>query len=529
MGKTLGLLTAAAMVLLGSAAPLVAQIPNGVPIGTATATVTATGTPTGTATATVTLTPTGTPVGTATATVTLTPTGTPVGTATATITPTGTATGTVSATVTPTVTPQGTVTNTRTATATATPTTPGIPTPTGTATPTATSLPIDATIVITSATGLAGSTVTISAILQTDVEVAGTQNDIVFDPQAPIAADQDGKPRCTVNPQIDKPGTTFAFEPAGCTVGTDCTSVRALVLALDNLTPIPNNSRLYDCDVAIAATATPGTLPLDCTNPASGNSDGDPVGTDCTDGTITVVPPDQATIVVGTATGAAGDFVPLEVTLQTAVPVASLQNDITFPPQAGVAAGQNGKPMCTVNPDINKEGTSFAFEPPDCTPGTDCTGIRAVVLSLAGQDPIPDGSLLYTCTIAIAEDAENGSFALTCSNASAKDPSGVVVGTECTNGSVVVGVQPTATATVTPTRSANPTPTATPVVVIPTPTITAGTPPTATPTSPPAPTSTRFRRSSDDDSCQIVAGSHSHPAWMLLIPAVLLLRRRRRH
>ena len=522
MGKRRGLLTAVVVVLLSSAVPALAQaqLPNGVPVGTATAT----------------LTPTGTPTGTTTATVTHTPTGTPVGTATATVTPTGTPTGTVSATVTASATASPTVTLTRTTTATATPTTPGIPTPTGTSTPTATSLPIHATIVIGSATGLAGDTVTISAILQTDVEVAGTQNDIVLDPQAPIAADEQGNPRCTVNPQIDKDGTTFAFEPAGCTVGTDCMSVRALVLSLNNLTPIPNNSRLYDCEVAIAADAAPGNYPLDCTNPASGNPDGDPVGTDCTGGTITVAQPGQATIVIGTATGAAGDFVPLDVSLQTGVEVAVTMNDITFVPEAAVAADQQGRPMCSVNPDIHKEGTAFAFQPTGCTPATNCTGVRAVVQSLTAQDPIPNGSVLYTCTIAIAEDAAVGSIPLTCSNASAEDPAHAPVGTECTNGSVVVGAPPTATGTVTPTGSNPPTPTSTPGTGTATPTVTLGTPvpPTATNTVPagtntPVRTPTRgnihFR---DSDSCQIVAPSASQPAWMLLIPAVLLLRLRRR-
>src|SRR5262249_36517691 len=78
MGKGRGLLTAVVVVVLSSAVPALAQLPNGVPVGTATATLTPTGTPTGTTTATVTHTPTGTPVGTATATVT--PTGTPTGT-----------------------------------------------------------------------------------------------------------------------------------------------------------------------------------------------------------------------------------------------------------------------------------------------------------------------------------------------------------------------------------------------------------------------------------------------------------------
>ena len=273
MGKKLALLTVVLAVSIGCATPLFAQVTNGVGGGTVT----------------VTETPTGTPTGTASATVTSTPTGTPAGTATATITPTGTPTGTGAATATATVSSTPSVTRTRTATATVTVT--RVATATSTASPTPTSLPIQASIIVGSATGVPGGTVDVTVVLETDVEVAGTENDITFNAKAPIAAGEDGKPLCTVNPAIQKDDSTFAFQPANCTPGTDCTSVRALVLALDNLTPIPTNSVLYTCMVAIAADAA-GTLPLTCSNPAAGNSDGDPVGTDCTNGSIVVsIPP----------------------------------------------------------------------------------------------------------------------------------------------------------------------------------------------------------------------------------------------
>jgi len=520
---------------------------SGVPGGTATATFTptdegaatptATGMPTGTGSATVTATATESGIETPTFTPTLpvisTPTGTPTGTAEATATATGTPTGTAAATATATGTPTGTAAATATATNTV-----GGPTATATvqaatstatvtrtATATNTPLPIDATIIVGSAAGEAGGTAMVEVSLETTVEVAGTQNDIAFDPMARIAADEEGNPKCTVNPAINKPGTTFAFQPVDCTPGTDCTGVRALVLALDNVTPIPSGSVLYTCEIEIAVDAT-GTFPLTCSSPGAGDPDGNRVGADCTNGTITVAIATDATIVIGDAVGAAGDFVPVQVSLQTAVEVAGTQNDINFPPEAAVAAGEDGLPLCAVNPAINKPQSTFAFQPPGCTPGTDCTGVRALVLAFANVAAIPNGATLYTCQIAIASDAPDGTYPLTCSAAGASDSDGGAVPTSCLNGEVVVGVQPTETATLTPTATETPTPTPTggegTATVTPTPL-----PPTATSTVTRTATNTR-RPSSEDDGCQVVGTSAGGSAWMLIIPAALLLRLRRR-
>ena len=87
--------------------------------------------------------------------------------------------------------------------------------------------------------------------------------------------------------------------------------------------------------------------------------------------------------------------------------VAGLQNDIVFSANAPVAAAAN-HPDCSVNPAINKGFTSFAFQPPGCTPQVSCTGMRAVVISLSNTNPIPDGSVLYTCNVAISPSAADG-------------------------------------------------------------------------------------------------------------------------
>lgn len=518
--------------------------PTGTPTGTAAAT--ATGTPTGTVAATATFTPlftaTGTPTGTVAATFTATPTGTTAATATNTpavgtptntlpviVTPTDTPTGnTPTATDTPVVnTPTGTPTGTAAATATATPTVPPATitaTPTRTGTATSTPLPVDATIIIGSATGEAGGRTSFDVRLETTVDVAGTQNDIAFAPQARIAARGNGDPDCTVNPAIEKL-LSSVFQPVGCTPGETCTGVRVIVLALDNIDPIPSNSVLYTCAVEIAADAS-GSYPLTCSNASSGDDEGNRIGTDCTNGTVTVGTPEGATIVVGSATGAAGDTVPLGVSLQTLVPVAETENTVTLPAQAGVVAGNTGNPICAVNPAINKTASTFTFQPAGCTPGSTCTGVRAVIRATDNTTPIPSGAMLYSCEVAISASAANGMYAITCSNPIARAPAGALVPANCVAGNVVVGVQPTATSTVT----SSPTVTVTPTGETPTSTATATVAtPVATFTNTPVLTPTRTRRPShDDDGCQVAPASASASAWLLALPGLLLVLRRRR-
>jgi hypothetical protein len=49
---------------------------------------------------------------------------------------------------------------------------------------------------------------------------------------------------------------------------------------------------------------------------------------------------------------------------------------------------------------------AFAFLPPGCF-GPDCS-VRALVLAFDNVDPIPDGSVLFTCHMLIAPDAATG-------------------------------------------------------------------------------------------------------------------------
>jgi hypothetical protein len=390
------------------------------------------------------------------------------------------------------------------------------------------------TIQVGEATGAAGSTAPLSVSLSTGgVDVAGTQNDIAFPATAPIAAKANGRPDCAVNPDIMKGGTSFAFQPAGCT-GTACTGVRALVLALDNVDPITDGATLYTCNVAIGASAT-GTLPLTCSNSGSSSPTGTALDTTCTNGSVVVggggptpTPTEGAgtevVIHVGSTSGGVSQpNLSFDVTLETPLlgtEVAGTQNDITFSGGIGAAiqvkALANGRPDCAVNPDIEKGGTSFAFQPSGCS-GEACTGVRALVLALDNVDPIPNGSTLYTCQIQINGTAAPGqTYPLTCSNSGASDPAGGALTTSCTNGAVEVGgaIIPTSTPTVTgrPTTVVG-TPTNTPTGGVKT--------ATSTPARP-------IIIGSDDDACAIVSPATTSTGWMVLLPAAALLWLRRR-
>jgi hypothetical protein len=128
-------------------------------------------------------------------------------------------------------------------------------------------------------------------ILDDGIAVAGTQNDIHFPAAAAIAATDGGEPDCVANAAIDKDGTSFFFLPVDCTAGLDCTTVRAVVLALDNVDPIADQSELYRCAVQIAADAAVGTYVLRNSDAAAAGPTGDEFAAQANDGEIEVVCP----------------------------------------------------------------------------------------------------------------------------------------------------------------------------------------------------------------------------------------------
>lgn len=112
-------------------------------------------------------------------------------------------------------------------------------------------------IVLGTATGAPGQDVTLVATLKSaGSQVAGTENDLTFD-AVNVSLAVGGKPSCRVNAAIGKGATAFSLRPHGCQ-GAACTTVRALVLAMDNTDPIPDGATLYTCTLHIAPSAPPG-------------------------------------------------------------------------------------------------------------------------------------------------------------------------------------------------------------------------------------------------------------------------------
>ena len=87
---------------------------------------------------------------------------------------------------------------------------------------------------VTSASGLPGDVVSIDVWIDDDgIDITATENELAFPLLAQIES-------CAVNPDIDKNGSAFRI---------DADYFKAIVIALDNVVPIPGGSTLYTCQV----------------------------------------------------------------------------------------------------------------------------------------------------------------------------------------------------------------------------------------------------------------------------------------
>jgi DNA-binding beta-propeller fold protein YncE len=143
-------------------------------------------------------------------------------------------------------------------------------------------------------------------------------------------------------------------------------------------------------------------------------------------------------IEVGTASGAPGSTVQIDVRLSTAGwSVAGLQSDILFGPLFSVGDAQ--ETACRVNPGIDKGSTAFGVLPAQCAAG-ECTRLRALVLAVDNVAPISDGSVLYTCDVTIGINAPPGTYPLAIGNVGASDPTGQSLPVSGVDGAVRVTV-----------------------------------------------------------------------------------------
>ncbi len=146
---------------------------------------------------------------------------------------------------------------------------------------------------------------------------------------------------------------------------------------------------------------------------------------------VAAVPAHAVSINISSATVAPGATAQIRVTLDAAgEQIGATMNDITFGPTASLTS-------CQIDPSLGGPLSTVRFQPQGCTPGVNCERARALILRSTGQ-PIPDGSVLYTCDVKVADNAAASKFPLSCTKASASTTAGKAVGVECASAAVQV-------------------------------------------------------------------------------------------
>jgi hypothetical protein len=270
--------------------------------------------------------------------------------------------------------------------------------------------------------------------------VAGTQNRIDFAPPLRIRSRPDGSPDCTVNPAIHKDATTFRFAPDDCSAAA-CRAMRAVVLGFDGVAAIADGSVLYTCRVHVDDGAEPGTYRLLISDEAGAGPAGEFLAAAGGDGAIAVRDAALVSIGFGKVRAVAGQRTAVTARLlfaPGAPAVAATENEIGFEPTTAIPPLEDGRPDCVVAPDIHKDASTFAFLPIGCTPGHDCTAVRALVFALDNVSPIANGASLYSCSIQVALPAAVGVYPLENRGAAASDPAGRSIDTAGRAGAVEV-------------------------------------------------------------------------------------------
>lgn len=160
-------------------------------------------------------------------------------------------------------------------------------------------------------------------------------------------------------------------------------------------------------------TATPSLTPTQTSTPLiSSTPTRSATPTHSATPSATVAPPE---LVVGSVEGSPGDDVTVDVVLRSgSFMISSASNELGYDPvNIPFAALTNGTPDCLAATGL---GSAFRYRPPDCT-GVACTAVFGSVLPLTFPfNPIADGSVIYSCRVAIADDAELGTYPVTIGN-----------------------------------------------------------------------------------------------------------------
>jgi hypothetical protein len=132
----------------------------------------------------------------------------------------------------------------------------------------------------------------VTLVSDNDFSIATVRTCLTINALVPIASVNvaGGKrPDCDVNPALQKTDSLFVFAPAGCDPATTCSAMCAVITGPVFSPPIPDNSMLYSCRVAIPTTTALGRYPLACGGPNSAvNTQGQNVAVTCNDGEVFV-------------------------------------------------------------------------------------------------------------------------------------------------------------------------------------------------------------------------------------------------
>lgn len=205
------------------------------------------------------------------------------------------------------------------------------------------------------ATGEIGGRAAVTVALQLEGEdvVAGTQNDLEFDPDVFDLEPED----CAIDPAIG-PGTSADKDLSTSVLGGP-PRVRNIVVALDNNNPIPSGA-LYTCNFAVSADATPGTYTLVNSRARASN----PLGQ-----TVPVTADDCAVSL-------------REAPTPTPAPECTEDDDC---PSGQVCVNEE---CVTATPTVTATPIGFCTDNDDCPPGQVCVDNRCVTVT---PTPTPPG------------------------------------------------------------------------------------------------------------------------------------------
>jgi hypothetical protein len=150
---------------------------------------------------------------------------------------------------------------------------------------------------------------------------------------------------------------------------------------------------------------------------------------------VGLLPTDMVRLEVGRVTGAPGATIDVDVALRTlGYAVTELHQELGFDRFAAVAVA-GARPACRVGDGLATDSASFTFLPAGCTPGVDCASVR---VDIATGDAIPDGAVVYRCSVDIddSEPAPSCSHALTCGSGEARMQNGDPLDLDCVDGGV---------------------------------------------------------------------------------------------